>query len=60
MRKTLLAMLVAGVVGAAGIGLAAPAIAAPVGASQAQTVINDLHSRGYRVQLTKVGSAPLD
>jgi hypothetical protein len=60
MRKMFCVALAAGVLGAAAFGLAAPAGAAPVGADRAQTVINDLHSRGYRVQLTKVGSAPLD
>jgi len=51
--------LVAGA-GAAMIGLAAPAAAAPTGPGNAQQTINELQAQGYTVIVNRLGAAPLD
>ena len=51
--------LIAGA-GAAIIGLAAPAAAAPSGPGNAQQTINELQAQGYTVIVNRLGAAPLD
>jgi hypothetical protein len=51
--------LIAGA-GAAIIGRAAPAAAAPSGPGNAQQTINELQAQGYTVIVNRLGAAPLD
>jgi hypothetical protein len=44
---------------AAFLGLAAPAIAAPTGAGNAQDTISSLEDQGYRVIVNRLSTAPL-
>ncbi|OHU26766.1 hypothetical protein BKG76_07145 [Mycobacteroides franklinii] len=59
MNKLLFAGIAsAGVIGAS-LGGASVALAAPSGSGDANAVINDLQSNGYRVIVSKVGSGDL-
>ncbi|MBO0679886.1 hypothetical protein JRC04_20655 [Mycolicibacterium sp. S2-37] len=49
------ATLTAGALATAVIGLAAPAVAAPSGPSNAADVISQLDDRGYQVRVTQQG-----
>jgi hypothetical protein len=61
MKKTGLAtIVVAGGFGAAALGLAAPAIAAPTGPGNAQDTISGLKADGYNVIVNRVGGTPLE
>ena len=42
------------------IAAAQPAVAAPAGPDSVQDTVNRLESNGYKVILTKVGTAPLE
>jgi hypothetical protein len=53
------ATMVSGLV-AAVIGLAAPAVAARTGPSNAQQSISELQGQGYTVIVNRLGTAPLD
>ena len=44
---------------AATLGLAAPALAAPTGAGNAQDTISSLQDQGYKVIVNRVSTAPL-
>ncbi len=45
---------------AAALSLAAPAVAAPTGAGNADTAITALENQGNRVVVTRLSAAPLD
>jgi hypothetical protein len=45
---------------AAVIGLAAPAVAAPIGPGDAQQTIDVLRAQGYTVIVNRIGTAPLE
>ena len=60
MKKLELAIIVAGGMTAAILGLAAPAAAAPTGPGNAQETINELQADGYNVIVNRVGTTPLD
>jgi hypothetical protein len=60
MKKTGLATIVAGGMGAAILGLAAPVVAAPSGPGNAQETINELKAQGYNVVINRLGGTPLD
>jgi hypothetical protein len=53
-------VVVASIAAALGLGLSAPALAAPSGQASAQATISDLEAHGFRVILNKVGNAPMD
>ena len=56
-----IATITAGALATAVIGLAAPAVAAPSGAGNAQDAISQLDDRGYSVRVTQQGmNKPLD
>lgn len=59
MKKLGFAALVAGGVGAAIVGVAAPAQAAPAGPGSAEQTISQLQAQGYNVIVNRVGSTPL-
>ena len=42
------------------VGLAAPSVAAPTGAGNAEQTINELRAQGYTVIVNRIGTAPLD
>ncbi|SER89573.1 hypothetical protein SAMN04488583_0081 [Mycobacterium sp. 88mf] len=52
--------VVASAAAALGLGLSAPALAAPTGQTSAQATISELEAQGFRVILNKVGNAPMD
>lgn len=54
------AIFAAATLGAAILGWAGAAAAAPSGTGSAQDKVNDLQAQGYRVIVNKFGSAPLD
>ena len=60
MKKLELAIIAAGGLTAAILGLAAPAAAAPTGPGNAQETINELQADGYNVIVNRVGTTPLD
>ena len=60
MKKLELAIIAAGGMTAAILGLAAPAAAAPTGPGNAQETINELQADGYNVIVNRVGATPLD
>ncbi len=60
MKKLELAIIAAGGMTAAILGLAAPAAAAPTGPGNAQETINELQADGYNVIVNRVGTTPLD
>lgn len=60
MKEFGLATAMVTAVGAAIIGLAAPAAAAPTGPGNAQQTINELQAQGYTVVVNRIGTAPLD
>ena len=60
MKKLELAIIAAGGLTAAILGLAAPAAAAPTGPGNAQETINELQADGYNVIVNRVGATPLD
>ncbi|MBE1548233.1 hypothetical protein GGC64_002257 [Mycobacterium sp. OAS707] len=60
MKKFGLATALIAGAGAAIIGLAAPAAAAPSGPGNAQQTINELQAQGYTVIVNRLGAAPLD
>lgn len=53
-------IVVSSVAAALGLGVCAPALAAPTGQTSAQATISELEDQGFRVILNKVGNAPLD
>jgi hypothetical protein len=58
--KTLIASFAtAGILAAAGLGLAATAAAAPLGGSSAADTVNSLQAKGYDVQINGDQNAPL-
>ncbi|AGB23505.1 hypothetical protein Mycsm_03196 [Mycobacterium sp. JS623] len=60
MKKFGLTTAVVAGAGAAIIGLAAPAAAAPTGPGNAQQTINELRAQGYTVIVNRIGTGPLD
>lgn len=60
MKKFGLATATVAGLGAAIIGLAAPAAAAPTGPGNAQQTINELQAQGYTVIVNRIGTGPLD
>jgi len=60
MKKFGLATAMVAGAGAAIIGLAAPAAAAPTGPGNAQQTINELQAQGYTVIVNRIGNGPLD
>ena len=60
MNKSGFAIVIAGGLTAAVLGLAAPAVAAPTGPGNAQDTINQLQADGYHVVVNRIGSTPLD
>jgi hypothetical protein len=60
MNKFGFAIVIAGGLAAAVLGLAAPAVAAPTGPGNAQDTINQLQADGYHVVVNRIGSTPLD
>lgn len=60
MKEFGLATAMVTAVGAAIIGLAAPAATAPTGPGNAQQTINELQAQGYTVVVNRIGTAPLD
>jgi hypothetical protein len=60
MMKLGLATIAASGLAAAVLGLAAPAVAAPSGPSNAQETINELKSDGYNVIVNRIGGVPLE
>jgi hypothetical protein len=60
MKKLGLATAMVAGAGAAIIGLAAPAAAAPTGPGNAQQTINELQAQGYTVIVNRIGTGPLD
>lgn len=59
MRRSTVTAAAAAVLTAGALGLAAPALAAPTGAS-AEDTISELEAEGNRVIVTRQSSAPLD
>ncbi len=59
MKKLGFATLMAGGIGAAIIGIAAPAQAAPAGPGSAEETISQLQAQGYNVVVNRVGTTPL-
>ncbi|AQA01971.1 hypothetical protein BVC93_05460 [Mycobacterium sp. MS1601] len=59
MKKLGVATLIGTAATAALLGLAAPAIAAPTGAGNAQDTISSLQSQGYKVIVNRLSNAPL-
>lgn len=57
---TVKALAVTTLIGASGLGLAAPAVAAPTAQASAQATIAELESDGHRVILNKVGNGSMD
>jgi hypothetical protein len=61
MKKFGFATLTAAALSAAVLGFSAPAVAAPVGPSNAQDTINSLEDRGYAIRVIQQGAnKPLD
>jgi hypothetical protein len=60
MKKFGFAATIVSGLGAAIIGLAIPATAAPTGPGSAQQTINELQAQGYTVIVNRIGTAPLD
>jgi carbohydrate-selective porin OprB len=60
MKKLLFATAVAGTMLGLAAGTAAPALAAPSGTGSAQETVNSLENSGYRVVVSKVGTAPIE
>jgi hypothetical protein len=60
MKGFAFAMLAAGSLVAASLGLAAPAVTAPSGPGTVQDTVNSLQASGYQVIVSKVGNAPLE
>lgn len=59
-KKTVMNLVTAAVMTAAGLGFAADADAAPTGPETASDAVNSLQARGFQVILNKTGAAPLD
>ncbi len=60
MNKFLITALTASVLSAAGLTLAATAVAAPTGPSSVDQAVNQLKADGYTVIVNKVGAAVAD
>ena len=60
MKKLGIATAMVAGAGAAIIGLAAPAAAAPTGPGSAEQTINELQAQGYTVIVNRLGTGPLD
>lgn len=60
MRKFGFATLIGTAATAASLGLAAPVIAAPTGAGNAQDTIASLQAQGYKVVVSRLSETPLD
>ena len=60
MKKFGIAIVLAGGLAAAVIGLASPAQAAPSGPGNAQDTITRLEQQGYNVIVNRLGTTPLD
>jgi hypothetical protein len=60
MKKIPITALTASVLSAAGLTLAATAVAAPTGPSSVDQVVNQLKADGYTVIINKVGAASAD
>src|SRR6476619_4137672 len=60
MKKLGIATAMVAGAGAAIIGLAAPAAAAPTGPGSAEQTINELQAQGYTVIVNRIGTGPLD
>ncbi|MGB3482951.1 MAG: hypothetical protein WBB07_12145 [Mycobacterium sp.] len=59
MKKFGFATAIATALAAGAIGLAAPSIAAPTGAGNAQDTISSLESQGYKVIVNRLSNKPL-
>ncbi len=59
MKKFGFATIAATALTAGFLGLAAPAIAAPTGAGNAQDTISSLESQGYKVIVNRLSNSPL-
>jgi len=60
MTKFPITALTAGVLSAAGLTLAATAVAAPTGPSSVDQAVNQLKADGYAVVVNKIGAASAD
>lgn len=60
MKKFRITALTVGVLSAAGLALAATAVAAPTGPSSVGQTVNQLKDDGYTVIVNKVGAASVD
>jgi hypothetical protein len=60
MKNLCLTTLVAGVLASAALGLAGPAAAESRGSTSVGSTISKLAANGYRVTVSRVGSAPID
>ena len=60
MKNFGIATVAAGALTAGFLGLAAPAVAAPTGAGNAQNTISSLQDQGYKVFVNRLGNAPLN
>jgi hypothetical protein len=59
MKKLTIVTVTVGALGAAGLGLAATATAAPLSGSSASDTVNSLRSDGYDVQINGSAQVPL-
>ncbi|ANW66653.1 hypothetical protein BCA37_26540 [Mycobacterium sp. djl-10] len=59
MKNLTAATLIGTALTAATLGLAAPALAAPTGAGNAQDTISSLQDQGYKVIVNRLSTAPL-